>query len=163
MVTRCRHSVTIVAILAIALSHGASSARTINVPADYGSIQAAVDVAVDGDVVRVQPGVYHESVKVRYKNIDILGNDASNTVIDGDSAVPSVVEFVGRPDYSQEVWTLPQLRGFTITGGGWVSMPRTPTSSTTSSGVTKVPVFLAKVTAVFTGIGSSTIEPPICL
>jgi pectin methylesterase-like acyl-CoA thioesterase len=46
---------SIVATLALA---GMSFAATINVPADYSTIQAAVNAAVDGDEVVVAPGVY---------------------------------------------------------------------------------------------------------
>ncbi|HWR98210.1 MAG TPA: SdrD B-like domain-containing protein, partial [Candidatus Methanoperedens sp.] len=45
-----------------------------------GSIQAAVDAAADGDLILVDPGIYHQNVIV-YKNVRIQGAGTS-TVID---------------------------------------------------------------------------------
>ena len=46
---------SIVATLVLA---GTSFAATINVPADYTTIQAAVDAASNGDEILVAPGIY---------------------------------------------------------------------------------------------------------
>ena len=37
------------------------SATTINIPADYSTIQEGVDASVDGDTVLVAPGIYYEN------------------------------------------------------------------------------------------------------
>src|SRR5579863_7779027 len=42
----------------------ASFAHVRQVPADYPSIQAAVNAAQPGDLVSIAPGVYHEAVNV---------------------------------------------------------------------------------------------------
>lgn len=66
-------------------------AKTINVPGDFSTIQAAIDTAVNGDTVLVQPGTYVENISFNGKNI-IIGSlflttqDTSYislTVIDG--------------------------------------------------------------------------------
>jgi len=40
-------------------------------PADFNSIQAAIDYATDGDVVEVRPGVYSENINFRGKSITV--------------------------------------------------------------------------------------------
>jgi hypothetical protein len=53
-------------------------AAVIAVPADQPSIQQAVDVALTGDVIRVTPGTYPESVRLTDKTgITIEGADAA--------------------------------------------------------------------------------------
>ena len=48
---------------------------TINVPADFPSIQDAINASVDDDVIVIAPGVYNESViNVPAKNITIQGS-----------------------------------------------------------------------------------------
>ena len=48
----------------IVLLFPTSLAATISVPADYTSIQAAIDAAQDGDVIEVQSGIYYENVDI---------------------------------------------------------------------------------------------------
>ncbi|HEX7171171.1 MAG TPA: DNRLRE domain-containing protein, partial [Candidatus Limnocylindria bacterium] len=43
----------------------------IRVPADHPTIQAAIDVAQDGDVILVAPGTYSESIVISGKNITL--------------------------------------------------------------------------------------------
>ncbi len=47
-------------------AHGAE--RTLHVPADHPTIQAAVDAASPGDLILVEPGVYEEAVDVADRN-----------------------------------------------------------------------------------------------
>ncbi len=51
-----------------------------NVPANYGTIQAAIDAANPGDIVMVAPGTYDELV-VMYKPVQLQGWGALATVI----------------------------------------------------------------------------------
>jgi hypothetical protein len=53
------------------------------VPSQYPTIQAAVDAAVNGDVIRVAPGTYNERVTVDNKSIAIRGEmgKAAQTII----------------------------------------------------------------------------------
>lgn len=45
------------------------AAKTIRVPADFPTVQAAVDAALEGDTVLVSPGTYYENVQLRGRNI----------------------------------------------------------------------------------------------
>ena len=56
--------------------------KTIVVPDDYGSIQEAIDSAVDGDTVYVKSGMYHENLVVN-KSLSLIGENVDTTIIDG--------------------------------------------------------------------------------
>jgi hypothetical protein len=60
------------------------SGNTRNVPADYPTIQAAVDAAAPGDLVLIDVGVYREAVDVRTPGLTIRGVDRNEVVIDGE-------------------------------------------------------------------------------
>ena len=67
------------------------SATTINVPADQATIQAGIDVAVNGDTVLVGPGTFNENLILQDKMLTLASLYAttgdtsyiSNTIIDG--------------------------------------------------------------------------------
>ena len=57
---------------------------------DYTSIQAAIDNAIDGDVIFVYSGLYNENVTID-KRVSIIGENQETTIIDtnglGDGSV----------------------------------------------------------------------------
>ena len=57
--------------------------RTLRVPTDYETIQAAVDAAEPGDLVLIEPGVYEEAVDVTTENLTIRGLDRNEVILDG--------------------------------------------------------------------------------
>ena len=64
---------------------GSAPAAVLRVPQDHPTIQAAVDAAGAGDVVRIKAGTYSETVFVNTKpNLTILG--VGTVVIDGGNA-----------------------------------------------------------------------------
>lgn len=95
----------------------------INVPADYPSIQAAINASAAGDTIVVSPGIYYENLNFRGRNIVLtslfyMDQDTSyisSTVINGsapsDPDTASCVIFCSGEDSTAV------LQGFTLTGG----------------------------------------------
>jgi len=71
-------------VLAVFLvSVGSGFADTIHVPADYATIQGAIDAAVNGDIVLVAPGTYVENLDFLGKAITVQSSDGAEvTVVD---------------------------------------------------------------------------------
>ena len=90
------------------------SATTIGVPQDAATIQAGIDVAIDGDSVLVYPGTYVENINFAGKAIlvkSLCGRDL--TIIDGNQSGSVVLLISGEGEGTV-------LDGFTITNGtGW--------------------------------------------
>jgi len=102
-----------IAFAAVLIVLGSSRAETIEVPADYSTIQEALDNSLSGDSVLVAPGMYAENV-IWPDVPDIvltseLGPD--QTIIDGDSS-GTVVSLLSALIDSSTVIT-----GFTLRNG----------------------------------------------
>ena len=112
-----------VALSVIPLWIQLAGASVLEVPSDHPSINAAIAAAVDGDTVRVAPGVYVENLDFLGKAILVTshflaGEDweiVERTVLDGGSpdnpAAASTVTF--RSGEGRDA----VLQGFTVTGG----------------------------------------------
>ncbi len=59
------------------------TARTIAVPGDAETIQAAVDQARSGDLVLVAPGTYAESVVIETEGVTLRGTERNDVVLEG--------------------------------------------------------------------------------
>jgi hypothetical protein len=55
------------------ISANPAKAADRHVPADYATIQAAVDAAISGDTIRIGPGVYSEQINITDKNLTLVG------------------------------------------------------------------------------------------
>ena len=74
----------------------AANAATINVPADFPTIQAAIDAAVDGDEILVAPGTYAELIDYQGKTLRVQATGGSAvTTIDGTGFADSTVTIIG--------------------------------------------------------------------
>ena len=103
---------------------GVIEAATLHVPGGYGTIQAAIDDACDGDTVIIAPGVYtgdgNRDIEFRGKAITVRSVDPNdwtiveNTVIDceGDPCEPHRGFRFGDGEEPNSV-----LEGVTITNG----------------------------------------------
>ena len=88
----------------------------VYVPAEYSTIQQAIDAADEGKKIVVSPGIYPENIYLTGKDLHLASIDptdpyvVANTVINGKSLGP-VITFTGSEDPCYV------LTGFTITGG----------------------------------------------
>jgi len=65
---------------ALLLTEIAVVARVLHVPAEYGSIQTAIDAAVDYDTISVEVGLYQEALTVTNRSLTIIGASTPDTV-----------------------------------------------------------------------------------
>src|SRR4051812_19029036 len=90
---------------------GTAEAAVIRVPADQPSIQQAINVAANGDLILVSPGTYFERINYNGKAIAIQSvAGAKQTIIDG--TFGGTVVTLTHGEGLQSV-----LRGFTIQHG----------------------------------------------
>jgi hypothetical protein len=82
----CAAGVALLAAGALAGCGGDSGWTARDVPGEYPTIQAAVNAARPGDLVRIAPGVYHQQVVVPAAKHDVVlrGVDRNRVVLDGD-------------------------------------------------------------------------------
>ncbi|WP_437591389.1 choice-of-anchor Q domain-containing protein [Sorangium sp. So ce1000] len=71
-----------VALAVVVAGSRAARARTIDVPEDYPTIQAAVEAAENHDRIRVAPGTYPESIAWTGKSIALIGAGPDATIVD---------------------------------------------------------------------------------
>jgi predicted outer membrane repeat protein len=89
---------------------------TINVPADYGTIQAGLNVATEGDSVLVANGIYYENIVWPVVNgIKLIGESEENCIIDGNHSGSVIIFDDGTTDGLIDTTTL--IKYFTLQNG----------------------------------------------
>ena len=107
-----------VLFLSLTLSAHPALAVTIHVPADYSTIQGAIDSAADGDIVLVAPGIYVENLDFLGKAITVQSREGAGlTIIDG-GLTESVVTFASGETEEASIDGLTLRNGSAQNGGG---------------------------------------------
>jgi parallel beta-helix repeat protein len=91
---------------------GVTTAAELHVPSQYATIQAAVEAAMNGDEIVVEPGTYANIRVAIANNLSITlraSGTAEETILEGDGQGP-VIRCGAYSDVD--------IEGFTITGGG---------------------------------------------
>lgn len=82
-------------------------------PADYHTIQEAIDNSLEGDTIYVRNGLYSEHINVPWAvDLRIIGEERSSTIIDGNWSGPIVMIFCG---------VNVTFANFTVRNAGWTS------------------------------------------
>jgi len=108
---RAARTLLIAIVLGTTIADGLAEAATLRVPADYPSIQTAIDAAAGGDVVLVAAGTYRERLDFQGKSISVVSAAGPATTIIDASGLGSVVTF----QHGEPRTTV--LQGFTVTNG----------------------------------------------
>ncbi len=98
---------------------GAGGANTLEVPADYKTIQEAVDNAEPGDLVLVSDGVYKEAVNVTTEDLTIRGTDRNNVILDGEFKLENGIRILDAGGVVVENMT---ARNYTSNGFFWTGV-----------------------------------------
>lgn len=102
---------------ATAFSAALAQADTLLVPEQFGTIQAAITFASDGDQVSVAPGVYREKIDLLGKRVVVASRlGAAETVIDGTGLGGYVVRAASNEASGAA------LAGFTVRGGAGTAL-----------------------------------------
>ena len=88
----------------------------LEVPADFDTIQAAVDAAQPGDLILISPGTYHEAVNVTTDELTIRGLDRNEVILDGEFDLDNGVRVLGAKGVAVENMT---AMNFTANGFFW--------------------------------------------
>ena len=109
---------TLATVAAACSSSDSGAPVTRAVPADYPSIQAAVDASSSGDLVLVSPGIYREAVVVIADGITIRGTDRNEVVLDGGGDLGTGIRVVDTSGVAVENLT---VRNYGDVGLAWTN------------------------------------------
>lgn len=106
-----RYAVVLLPALILGLNPALAAQKTLNVPAEYKTIQAAIDVARDSDTVLVAPGTYSENIDFKGKAIVVRSTSGRAMTSINASKNGSVVTFKSGEGPASVI------QGFRIAGG----------------------------------------------
>ncbi len=131
----------VVCLLAVRACSAAVYTVDLEGPADFVSIQAALDQVVDGDTIVVRPGVYAEDVNFAGKNVVLSGTAPESSAVVSRTVIEGHIQFRGDEEPNCA------LTGFEINGTitGFASESTTHTRATIS---------FCRLTNILTGCGS---------
>lgn len=110
-------AVTVALATATAGESASKGSPCVGGPHCYSTVQAAVDAASDGDVIRVGPGTFGGGVTIT-KSLTLAGVDAHASKISGGGPVVTIGSTTGAPTVT--------LANLTISGGLTTSNPHAP-------------------------------------
>lgn len=61
--------------LAFLISTASAATLSVGPRAKYNTIQSAIDAAHDGDIIKVAPGIYDETIQITNKQLSIIGKN----------------------------------------------------------------------------------------
>ncbi len=84
----------LIGMLAVVTVWGMNSAQSkeIIVPKDYKTIQLAVNNAVNGDTIIVEPGTYKESITLKESGVTLKGRETARTFLQSPDADSSIID-----------------------------------------------------------------------
>ena len=85
-------------------------------PADFNSIQEAINSSQDGDSIVVEPGTYYENVVFNNKAVTLTSTEPDNSSIVGSTIITAISGYSVSFDVNEVSDSV--LRGFTVTGRG---------------------------------------------
>lgn len=94
----------------LVLSPFALAQNTLHVPAQFATVQAALDAAAAGDTVQVAPGTYIGAIQFPGRDVVLRGSGAATTILQAQSFDPVITCAPGST-------RLAVIEGFTIRGG----------------------------------------------
>jgi len=102
-----------------------AEADTLAVPADHGTVQAALEAAIAGDRIEIAPGVYLGDVDFLGKDVHIVGAGLE-TILQG-TGTGSVVRFVSGETAAAVLDSVVVTGGSAVQGGGIEITDSSPT------------------------------------
>jgi len=102
-------------------------AATLHVPDDYPTIQEAIDVAANGDIILVAPDTYVENINFLGKDIKVKSEKGPGVTVINGNRMGSVVTFQSEESIDAILEGFHLTNGFSNAGGGILCENSAPT------------------------------------